>query len=140
LHCELSIKANMKNITVLMAWIFAVTFLGITILGLISNFFAEEKAFFETNTTVNLVHLTTAIWFIVSTRTDESIRIQSMQIFGMTYMLISLIGFLGMNLQIGFQLSDVIYLNLLNYLQFGLGFTVSATGSILKKRQRLVVA
>ncbi len=62
----------MKNKTVLMAWIIAVTFLGITILGLISNFFAEEKAFFETNTTVNLVHLTTAIWFIVSTRTSKT--------------------------------------------------------------------
>jgi hypothetical protein len=61
-----------------------------------------------------------------------------MQIFGLTYMLISVIRFLGTNLEVGYKLSDVIYLNFLNYLRFGLGVIVSAVGSVLKKRQELI--
>jgi hypothetical protein len=61
-----------------------------------------------------------------------------MQIFGLTYTLISVIRFLGKNLEVGYKLSDVIYLNFLNYLQFGLGVIVSAVGSVLKKRQELI--
>ncbi len=128
----------MNNKTIVLAWIYAFIFLGITVLGLISNSLPGEKAFFETNLTFNLVHLTTAIWFVFSTRVNEIIRIQSMQMFGMTFMLISVIGFLGTNLQIGYQLSDVIYLNLQSYLQFGLGIIISASGSILMKRQRRI--
>jgi len=59
-------------------------------------------------------------------------------IFGLTYMLISVIGFLGTNLKVSYKLSDVIYLNFLDYLQFGLGVIVSAVGSVLKKRQELI--
>lgn len=126
----------MNNTTIVLAWAYAAIFLGITISGLISNSLPEEKAFFETNLTFNLVHLTAAIWFVFSTRISENIRIQSMQMFGMTFMLVSVIGFLGTNLQIGYQLSDVIYLNLQSYLQFGLGIIISASGSILMKKQR----
>lgn len=128
----------MNNTSIVLAWAYATIFLGITILGLISNSLPEEKAFFETNLTFNLVHLTTAIWFVFSTRISEKIRIQSMQMFGMTLMLVSVIGFLGTNLQIGYQLSDVIYLNLQSYLQFGLGIIISASGSILMKKQRRI--
>ena len=127
----------MNNSAVTATWIFASIFMWITFLEFSSNFFPGEKAFFETNSTLSLIHFTTAICLIIVTRTDEKTRIQSMQMFGMAYMLISGIGFMGMNIQIGEQWENVIYLNLLNYLQFGLGIALSVFGTILKKRQRL---
>ena len=58
--------------------------------------------------------------------------------FGLAYMLISGIGFMGMNIKIGEQWEAVIRLNLLNYVQFSLAVTLSTIGMILKKHQRLV--
>jgi hypothetical protein len=46
--------------------------------------------------------------------------------------------FLGTNLEAGYKLSHVIYLNFLNYLQIGLGVVVSAIGSVLKIRYELI--
>jgi hypothetical protein len=122
----------MKNLTISATWLFVAIFLGISFLGVLSNYFPAKKGIFGINTTSNLIHLTTASWFIVSTRSSDNLRIQSMQIFGLTYMLISVIRFLGTNLEVGYKLSDVIYLNLLNYLRFGLGVIVSAVDSVLK--------
>jgi hypothetical protein len=95
----------MKYLTISAAWLFVAIFLGISFLGVLSNYFPAEKG-----------------------------------IFGLTYMLISVIRFPGTNLEVGYKLSDVIYLNFLNYLQFGLGVIVSAVGSVLKKRQELITA
>ncbi len=53
-------------------------------------------------------------------------------------MLISGIGFMGMDIKIGVQWEAVVRLNLLNYVQFSLGVALSTIGMILKKRQRLV--
>jgi len=127
----------MNNTAVPLAWIFAAMFMWITFLGFIPNFFPGEKAFFETNSTLSIIHFITAICFIVVTRTDEKTRIQSMLMFGLTYMLISGIGFMGMDIKIGEQWESVIRLNLLNYVQFSLGVALSAIGMILRKHQRL---
>ncbi len=127
----------MNNSAVTATWIFASIFMWITFLGFIPNFFPGDKAFFETNMTLGLIHLITAICFIVVTRTDEKTRIQSMLMFGLTYMLISGIGFMGMDIKIGEQWEAVIRLNLLNYVQFCLGVALSTIGMILKKHQRL---
>ena len=128
----------MNNISVKVAWLSAAVFMWIAFIEFSSNFFNVEKEFFETNLTLKLVHIITAIFFIVLTRLDEEIRIQSIQVFGITYMLISGIGFMGMNIRIGVQWESAIYLNLLCYLQFGLGIVLSAIGMILKKRKDLI--
>jgi cytochrome c biogenesis factor len=125
----------MNNISVKVAWLFAAVFMWIAFIEFSSNFFHVEKEFFETNLTLKLVHIITAIFFIVVTRMDEDTRVQSIQLFGLTYMMISGIGFMGMNIRIGVQWESVIYLNLLTYIQFGLGIALSAIGMILKKRQ-----
>jgi cytochrome c biogenesis factor len=127
----------MNNISVKVAWLFAAVFMWIAFIEFSSNLFNVEKEFFETNLTLKLVHIITAILFILVTRMDEEMRIQSIQLFGITYMMISGIGFMGMNIRIGVQWESVIYLNLLTYLQFGLGIVLSAIGMILKKRQCL---
>ncbi len=128
----------MNNISVKVAWLFAAVFMWIAFIEFSSNFFNLEKEFFETNLTLKLIHIITAIFFIVLTRLDEKIRIQSIQVFGITYMIISGIGFMGMNIRIGVQWESAIYLNLLTYIQFGLGIALSGIGMILKKRKDLI--
>ena len=127
----------MNNISVKVAWLSAAVFMWIAFIEFSSNFFQVDKEFFETNLTLKLVHIITAIFFIVLTRLDEEIRIQSIQVFGITYMMVSGIGFMGMNIRIGVQWESAIYLNLLTYIQFGLGIVLSAIGMILKKHRVL---
>ncbi len=127
----------MNNSAVTATWIFASIVMWVTFLGFIPNFFPGETIFLETYMPLKLIHLITAICFIVVTRTDEKTRIQSMLMFGLTYMLISGIGFMGMDIKIGEQWESVIRLNLLNYVQFSLGVALSAIGMILRKHQRL---
>ena len=128
----------MNNISVKAAWLAAAVFMWIAFIEFSSNFFNVEKEFFETNLTLKLVHIITAIFFIVLTRLDEEIRIQSIQVFGITYMMVSGIGFMGMNIRIGVQWESAIYLNLLTYIQFGLGITLCVIGMIMKKRKDLI--
>ena len=116
------------------AWTFSVLFLVLALLGFISDSLPVEKDFLKSNTIINLTHLITAIGFAVVARLNVSTSIQFIRVIGMIYMLISLIGFMGVNILIGDQWKDVIYLNLLNYLQFGLGVILSIFGSILKNR------
>lgn len=127
----------MNNDSVKIAWIFAAMFMWVTFLGFIPNFFPGEKIFLETYIALKLIHLITAICFIVITRSEERTRIQFIQMFGLVYMLISVIGFMGVDLKIGEQWETVVRLNLLNYVQFSLGVALSAVGMILMKRQRL---
>ncbi len=127
----------MSNDSVKISWIFATMFMWVTFLGFIPNFFPGETIFLETYTALKLIHLITAIFFIVITRSEERTRIQFIQMFGLVYMLISVIGFMGMDIKIGEQWEAVIRLNLLNYVQFSLGVALSVVGMILMKRQRL---
>jgi len=124
----------MNNDSVKVSWIFAAMFMWITLLGFIPNFFPGEPIFLETYTALKFIHLITAICFIVVTRLDENARIQSMLRFGLVYLLISGIGFMGMNIEIGEQWDAVIRLNLVNYVQFSLGVALSAIGMILNRR------
>jgi len=127
----------MSNDSVKVAWIFVAMFMWITLLGSIPNFFPVETVFLETYMPLNIIHLITAICFIVTTWSEERTRIQFIQIFGLVYMSISIIGFMGMDIKIGEQWEAVIRLNLLNYVQFCLGVALSTIGMILIKRQRL---
>jgi len=127
----------MSNDSVKISWMFAAMFMWVTFLGFIPNFFPGETVFLETYTPLKLIHLITAICFIVVARLGENTRIQSMLRFGLVYLLISGIGFMGMNIEIGEQWEAVIRLNLLNYVQFSLGVALSAIGMILNRRQRL---
>ena len=122
------------------AWTFYGAFLVLAILGFISDSLPIDRAFLGTNTILNLTHLITAVGFAVVSKQDVSVSIQFIRVIGMAYMLISLIGFMGISILIGAQWEDVIYLNLLSYLQFGLGVILSIFGSILNNRQRLIVS
>ncbi len=122
------------------AWTFYAIFLVLAILGFISDSLPIDRAFLGTNTMLNFTHLITAIGFAVVSKQAVSGSIQFIRVIGMAYMLISLIGFMGISIMIDEQWEDVIYLNLLSYLQFGLGVILSILGSILKNRLLLVSA
>ena len=119
-----------------MAWTFYALFLVLTALGLISDFQPADKAFLETNTILNLTHMITAIGFSIVSKQNRNITIQFIRIIGMAYMLISLIGFMGVNIVIGEKWEEVIYLNLLSYIQFSLGVILSISGTIFNKGLR----
>ena len=130
----------MKNASVITAWTFLVLFLVLALLGFISDSLPIDSAFLETNTILNLTHLMTAVGFAVVAKESVDESIHHIQVFGVAYMLISGIGFMGMNIQIGEPWSYALYLNFLNYVQFGLGVILCISGSMLKKHRRLIVA
>ena len=128
----------MKNSSVTTAWIFSILFLVLAITGFISDLLPEEKAFLETNIILNFTHLITAMGFALVTKQGTSSAIHLVRVFGSTYMLISAIGFMGMNIQVADGWSYAIYTNFLNYLQFALGAAMYTLGTILKNRQNLI--
>jgi len=119
------------------AWAFYGIFLVLAVLGFVSESQPSEKNFLGTNTVLNLTHLVTAIGFAAASKKGANISIQFIQIIGMAYILISLIGFMSVTIQMDDQWADVIYLDLLSYLQFGLGVALSIFGTMLNKCRRL---
>ena len=116
-----------------MAWTFYAIFLVLAALGFISDHQPVDRVFLDTNMALNLTHLITAVGFAVVSKQDVKITIQFIQTIGMAYMMISLIGFMGVNIVIGEKWEEVISLNLLSYIQFGLGVILSIFGTILNK-------
>ena len=129
-----------KNSSVTTAWIFSILFLVLAIIGFISDLLPEKKAFLETNVILNFTHLITAMGLALVTKQGTNPAIHLVRVFGSTYMLISAIGFMGMNIQVADEWSYGIYTNFLNYLQFALGTTMYTLGTILKNRQNLITA
>lgn len=130
----------MKNITVTMAWVFAAIIVGIPIFGCIGNSLYGEEILSISCKIYSFIHITTAIGFAAIAWLGGKSLVPSLQIFGLIYMLIGGIGFIGMDLKIGEQWEAVLRFNLLNYIQFSLGVALSVIGMLLKKYQRLVFA
>lgn len=130
----------MNNITVKIAWVFAAIIVGISIFGCIGNSLFGEEILSISCKVYSFIHITTAIVFVAIAWLDGKGLIHSLQVFGIIYMLISAIGFMGVDLQIGEHWETVIQLNIQNYIQFTLGVTLSVIGMLLKKYQRLVFA
>lgn len=128
----------MKNHAITTAWTFFILFLILAVLGFVSDSMPVESSLFETNAILNLTHLLTAIGFAIVAKQGSSASIHLIRVFGSTYMLISAIGFIGMNMQIEEGWSYAIYINFLNYSQFALGITLYIVGSRLKSQQRQI--
>jgi heme/copper-type cytochrome/quinol oxidase subunit 4 len=130
----------MKNYAVTTAWTFSTLFLVLALLGFVSNSMPVERSLFETNIILNLTHLITAIGFAIVAKQGVDSSIHLIRVFGSTYMLISAIGFVGMNMHIEERWSYAIYINFLNYTQFALGTALYIIGSRLKNQQRPITA
>lgn len=119
----------MKNLAVTLAWAFAAAFLGATVMGFVPNPLVGENALFVTNTAHNLVHLATAIGFVVVALLGAKASIRFMQAFGIVYMLTGVVGFVMLGSEVEGHLFHVIHINWLdNFLHVGLGIAIAAAG------------
>ncbi len=66
--------------------------------------------------------------------------VSCLQFFGLIYLLLSGIGFIGIDLKIEEQWETVIQLNFINYIQLIFGIALYVTGRLLEKYQRQVYA
>lgn len=119
----------MKNPAVTLAWAFAAAFFGATVLGFVPNPLVGENALFVTNTAHNLVHLATAVGFVVVAWLGAKASTRFMQAFGVVYMLTGVIGFVMLGSAAEGHLFHVIHINWLdNFLHVGLGIAIAAAG------------
>jgi len=132
-------QKTMKNIPVTVSWLFATIIVGIPIFGCIGNSLYGEEIISTSCKIYSFIHIATAIGFAAIAWLGGKLLVPSLRMFGLTYLLISGIGFMGMDLKIGEHWESVIQLNLLNYVQFSLGVALSAIGMLLKKYQPLLV-
>lgn len=127
---------TIKNYAVILAWVASILFLALAILGFISDSRLVERALFETNIILNLTHLITAIGLAIVAKQGVDASISLIRVFGSAYMLISAIGFIGINMQTEGQ---SLHVDFLNYVEFSLGVTLYILGSFLKNRRNLAV-
>ena len=119
----------MKKVAVTLAWTFSVAFLGATVMGFVPNPLVGEDALFVTNTAHNLVHLATAIGFVIVALLGEKASIRFMQAFGVIYMLTGVIGLVMLGSAAEGHLFHIIHINWLdNFLHVGLGIAIAAAG------------
>ena len=119
----------MKNSPLIIAKIFSVVFLLVTVLGFTPNLL------FKTNVILVIAHLVLTLVFFFAAYLCTKLSIGSLQTIGITYILISGIGFVGLSMQINGELLQFIYMDLLSYLQFAMGIILCASGTILKSHQ-----
>ena len=130
----------MKLTPIKLAKIFSLLLLLITALGLVSDLLPIGNALLKTNTILIMAHLALTLAFFFVAYLCTNMSIQSLQMVGITYILISGVGFVELSIQINGEWPHVIYLNLLSYFQFGLGVALCASGSILKNYQSKIAA
>ncbi len=128
-----------KNVTTI-TWIFSVIFLVLAAKGFIPNLLTVENDLFKTNEIEDLTYLITAIGFATITKLNISASIQFILVVGVTYMLISLIGFIGMGIRIDEEWGAIINFNLTSYVQFGVGIILCILGSNLRNRHLAIGA
>lgn len=130
----------MKNIPVTIARIFSMLILLGTSIGFVSSLLLIGNDLFKINAVFIMVHLVLTVFFYYVAYLSANISIQSLQMVGVIYVLVSGIGFVGLSIQINDEWQNVIYLNLLNYFQFSLGIVLCASGSVLRSYQNKIVA
>lgn len=129
----------MNNKLVPVAWVSAAIVVAFPIFGCIINSAYGVEALPISCKIYNLMlHVIAAIGFVAIALLGGKLLVPFMRGFGIIFMSVALIGFLGMNLQTGYQWLDVISINALNYIDLGLGVLLSAVGSIFYKHQCLI--
>ena len=130
----------MKITPSILTKIFLILFLLGTALGFVSDLLPIGSALLETNTILIMAHLVLTLTFFFVAYLCTNMSIYSLQTIGITYILISGIGFVGLSIQINGEWPHVIYLNLLSYFQFALGVALCASGSVLKNHHSKIAA
>ena len=130
----------MKITPAILAKLFSILFLLFTVLGFVSDLMPIGSALLKASTNLIMAHISLTLAFFFVAYLYANISIQSLQMIGIIYILVSGVGFVGLSIQINGEWPHVIYLNLLSYLQFSLGVALCASGAILKNLQSKIVA
>ena len=131
----------MKNLATTLASAFAAAFLGAAVMGFVPNPLVGPGALFVTNTAHNLVHLATAIAFVVVALRGETASTRFMQAFGVVYLLTGVLGFVMLGSQAEGHLLHLVHINGLdNYLHLGLGIAIAAAGEVSRRHTNRPVA
>jgi hypothetical protein len=129
----------MKNLAVKVAWVFAASFLGATVMGFVPNPLVGENALFVTNSAHNLVHLATAIGFAVVALIGNKASIRFMLAFGVVYCLVGLLGFVALGSAAETHLLGIVHINFLdNFLHVGLGIAIAIAGYVALSKAKQV--
>src|SRR5262249_1651148 len=124
----------MRNLAITLAWAFAAAFLGAAVMGFVPNPPVGPHALFVTNSAHNLVHLATAVAFVVVALLGESPSIRFMQAFGLVYLLTGVLGFVMLGSQAEGHLLNLVHINRLdNYLHLGLGIAIASAGWVSRR-------
>jgi len=116
-----------------LAWIFSATFLLAAITGFIPNPLVGSDGIFITNTPHNLVHLATAIGFLIVALMGNAAATNFMLGFGVVYLLVGAVGFLVTGISSEGMLLGFIHINALdNILHLGLGTAILISGIFSK--------
>ena len=124
----------MKNLATTLAWAFAAAFLAAAVMGTVPNPLVGPGGLFVTNTAHNLVHLATAVAFVVVALRGETASIRFMQAFGVVYLLTGAFGFVMLGSQAEGHLLHLVHINWLdNYLHVGLGIAIASAGWVSRR-------
>ena len=123
----------MNTLAIKLSWIFSAAFLLAAVIGFIPNPLLGRDGLFVTNTPHNLVHLATAIGFLIVARMGNLPSIKFMLGFGVIYLLVGTVGFFVTGIGSEGMLLGFIHINGLdNFLHLGLGMAILISGLIAK--------
>ncbi len=121
----------------LIAITWAGAFLAATVMGFVPNPLVGDGAIFHTNQAHNLVHLVTAVAFLIVAFLGSGVSVPFMAVFGVIYFLVGLVGFAAIDQGGQGHLLGIVHINKLdNFLHFGLGVAIFGSGLYLAKRNR----
>lgn len=121
----------MNTIGIKLSWACMVAFAFSGIIGFIPNSIVGPDAIFVTNTAHDLIHLITALGFSVVALMGNNPSIRFMLVFGITYLIVGLLGFLVTMDNSNGMLLGFIHINSLdNFLHLALGTAILISGYV----------
>lgn len=122
------------------ARIIGVVFVVAGIAGYIPNPLVGEDGLFVTNTAHNVVHLATAVLFFVVAVFGDRAAARWMQIFGVVYLLVGVVGLFALGGSTETMLLGLVHINQPdNFLHLGLGAGIAAAGFYAAKARPVAV-
>ncbi len=119
----------MDTLGIKLAFTFAFAFIAATVVGFVPNPVVGSHGFFLTNTAHNMVHLLTAVGFIVVAVLGNTASIVFMKSFGVAYLLVGVSGTFLTGFDSEAMLLGFIQINAMdNLLHFGLGVSILLAG------------